>query len=616
MQPPPRPEDTRNLIVAVILSIAIIFGFDIFVTGPQRKALIERQRIEQLHQEQELQKPGANVGIPGEPAPLASAGPLARQAALALSERIMIDTPDLQGSIALSGARLDDLALKQYHETTERDSPLVQLFSPQGTAQAQYNLFGWVRPGSAQLGDLPGPDSLWQLSNGNKLTPQSPVTLTYMSAEGLRFTRTITVDERYLFRITDRVENLTDAPQTITPYGIVRRHGLAPDFRPNGVVHEGGVGILNDKREQKTWRALQKEKKTLEVSSSGGWLGLTDKYWLAALLPANSETILARIGLNANVASERIYEASYFGTARTLGARQSIEVEQRLFAGAKQVEILRHYAKSLSVPRLDEAVDWGRFSFLTRPFFEVLHFFFSKFGNFGIAILLLTVVVRLLVFPLADASFRSMAKMKKYQPQMTEIQTKYAADKQKQSQEMMELFKREKINPLAGCFPLLLQMPVFFALFKTLSVTIEMRHAPFFGWIQDLSAPDPSSWVNLFGLLPFDAPTNLPIVGFIFALGIWPLMYGVTMWLVQSMSPPAQDPTQRAVFAWMPVIMTLMFAGFAAGLVIYWTWSNCLSIVQQQFMMRRYGVETELDKLIARLRGKSNTTPPALPDAK
>lgn len=616
MQPPPRPEDTRNLIVAVILSIAIIFGFDIFVSGPQRKALIERQRIEQLHKEQALKNQGTVPGIPGEPAPLPSAGPLARQAALALSDRISIDTPDLQGSIALSGARLDDLALKQYRETTKRDSPLVQLFSPQGTAQAQYNVFGWVRPGSAQLGDLPGPDTLWQLATGSRLTPQSPVTLTYQSADGLRFARTITVDANYLFRITDRVENLTEAPQTITPYGIVRRHGLAPNFRPNGVVNEGGIGILNGKRWQKTWRALQKDKKAVEVSSAGGWLGLTDKYWLAALLPVNSETIQARMGLNPDVTSEPIYEASYFGAARTLGARQSLEIEQRLFAGAKRVDILRQYSRSLQIPRFDEAVDWGNFWFLTRPFFEVLHFFFSNFGNFGIAILLLTVVVRLLVFPLADASFRSMAKMKKYQPQMTEIQTKYAADKQKQSQEMMELFKREKINPLAGCFPLLLQMPVFFALFKTLSVTIEMRHAPFFGWITDLSAPDPTSWVNLFGLLPFHAPTNLPIVGYVFALGIWPMLYGITMWLVQSMSPPAQDPTQRAVFAWMPVIMTLMFAGFAAGLVIYWTWSNCLSIVQQQFMMRRYGVETELDKLIARLRGKTTTRPPALPDTK
>lgn len=597
MQPQQRPEDTRNLIIAVGLCMVILFGFDAFIIGPQRK-------IAQQARNAEIARQG-NVSGAGPVAVAPPPGPITRAAAIAASPRVPIATPTLSGSLSLAGGRIDDLTLLDFRETTKAGSPNVTLFTPQGAAQAFYGFFGWLRPGqNSGISDLPGPDTLWRLTSGARLTPDSPVTLAYDSAEGLRFTREIAVDSRYVFTLTDRVENLTTAAQTLTPFGIIRRHGLPPGFRPNSVVHEGAIAVLAGKREQRRWKALLDPKKAVDVTSTGGFIGLTDKYWLAGLIPDQSAPFVGHAGTNATVPGEALYEATGFGEARTIGAGGTFEITRHFFVGAKKVDVLRGYQKSLKVARLDEAVDWGNFWFLTRPFFEVLHFFNGWTGNFGAAILLLTLVVRAFVFPLADSSYKSMAKMRKYQPQIQEIQTTYKDDKPRQSQEMMALFQREKINPVAGCFPLLLQMPIFFALYKTLTVTIEMRHAPFFGWIRDLSAPDPTSWVNLFHLLPFDAPVGLPIIGGLFAIGIWPLLYGVTMWLVQSMSPPAQDPVQRAIFQWMPVLFTLMFAGVAAGLVIYWTWSNVLSIMQQQFMMRSYGVETELDKLIHRIKAR------------
>ncbi len=597
MQPQQRPEDTRNLIIAVGLCMAILFGFDAFILGPQRKIAHQARNAEIARTSQ---NPGAGPAAVAPPA-----GPIARAAAIAANPRVAIETPTLSGSLSLTGGRIDDLTLQGFRETTKAGSPNVTLFTPQGAAQAWYGFFGWLRPGqNSGISDLPGPDTLWRLESGTKLTPETPITLVYDSAEGVRFTRQISVDAQYLFTLTDQVENLAASAQTLTPFGIIRRHGLAPGFKPDGVVHEGAIGVLAGKREQKQWKTLHDPKKALDVTSTGGFIGLTDKYWLAGLIPDQSEQFLARASVNPAVPGERLYEATYFGQARTLGAGENVAITRHFFVGAKKVEVLRFYQKSLNVPRLDEAVDWGNFWFLTRPFFEVLHFFNGWTGNFGAAILLLTLVVRAFVFPLADSSYKSMAKMRKYQPQIQDIQNKYKDDKPRQSQEMMALFQREKINPVAGCFPLLLQMPIFFALYKTLTVTIEMRHAPFFGWIRDLSAPDPTSWVNLFGLLPFDAPVGLPIIGGLFAIGIWPLLYGVTMWLVQSMSPPAQDPVQRVIFQWMPVLFTFLFGGFAAGLVIYWTWSNVLSIIQQQFMMRRYGVETELDKLLHRIEAR------------
>ncbi|UFZ02594.1 membrane protein insertase YidC [Bradyrhizobium ontarionense] len=606
--------DNRNTIFAVILSGLVLILWQVFYNGPQ----MEKQRA-QAQMQAELAKkqapapqpdgtpaatpqPGAaatgNPNVPGGAAPAAGAV-LPREAAIAASPRVKIDTPRLTGSIALKGARIDDLALVQYRDTVDPTSPAIVLFSPSNTATPYYAEFGWVSAPGAKA-QAPDPSTVWQQDGSNALTSATPVKLTYDNGQGLTFRRTIAVDDHYLFSIKDEVTNTGSAPATLYPYGLISRHGT-PHVSGYYILHEGLIGYLGEKGLQEyTYKKIDDDKNA-EFTVTDAWMGITDKYWAAALLPASDAHLKARYQSNL-VDNVRRYQTDYLQDAQTVAPGATNTVSTRLFAGAKEAGVvginfpvggLGGYNQKLGLNHFDLLIDWGWFYFLTKPMFLALDFFYRFFGNFGISILLVTVLVKLLFFPLANKSYASMAKMKAIQPQLQALKERFPDDRMKQQQEMMEIYKKEKINPIAGCLPVALQIPVFFSLYKVLFVTIEMRHAPFYGWIKDLSAPDPTNLFTLFGLIPFD-PTQLPLFGHYLALGIWPIIMGITMWFQMKLNPTPPDPTQAMIFNWMPLIFTFMLAGFPAGLVIYWAWNNTLSVLQQGFIMRRNGVKVEL----------------------
>ncbi|GLH81945.1 membrane protein insertase YidC [Bradyrhizobium sp. SSBR45G] len=606
--------DNRNTILAVILSGLVLILWQVFYNGPQMEK--ERQRAQLQTELAKKQAPAAqgdaapaatpqpgaaatgSPTVPGGVAPAAGAV-LPREAAIAASPRVKIDTPRLTGSIALKGARIDDLALVQYRDTVDPTSPAIVLFSPSNTANPYYAEFGWV-PAAGASGNIPDRNTLWQQDGSNALTPSTPVKLTYDNGAGLTFRRTISIDDHYLFSIKDEVTNSGTAPATLFPYGLISRHGT-PHVSGYYILHEGLIGYLGEKGLQEyTYKKIDDDKNA-EFSVTDAWMGLTDKYWAAALLPASDAHLKARYQSNL-VDNVRRYQTDYLQDAQTVAPGATNTVSTRLFAGAKEAGVvginfplggLGGYNQKLGLNHFDLLIDWGWFYFLTKPMFLALDFFFRFFGNFGISILLVTVLVKLLFFPLANKSYASMAKMKAIQPQLAALKERYPDDRMKQQQEMMEIYKKEKINPIAGCLPVALQIPVFFSLYKVLFVTIEMRHAPFIGWIKDLSAPDPTNLFTLFGLIPFD-PTQLPLFGHYLALGIWPIIMGITMWFQMKLNPTPPDPTQAMIFNWMPLIFTFMLAGFPAGLVIYWAWNNTLSVLQQGFIMRRNGVKVEL----------------------
>jgi YidC/Oxa1 family membrane protein insertase len=433
--------------------------------------------------------------------------------------------------------------------------------------------------------------------------------LTYDNGQGLLFTRTLSVDDTYMFTVVDTVTNRGAAPVQLAPYASVQRQGLPADLSANMILHEGAVGYLGERLKLikfKDWK-----KKGVDASvSTGGWVGITDKYWLAAAVPQQKEEVRGAFRVS-TVNGVDVYEANYVGPTRTLAPGQQTTQTSRVFAGAKKVSVLQDYQNRLGIPRLDNAVDWGNFWFITRPIFWLLEKFHSAIGNFGLSILLLTVSVKVVFFPLANKSYESMSKMKKLQPQMEEIKKRFEKDPAKQQQEVMALYKREQVNPLSGCLPLVIQIPVFYSLYKVLFVTLEMRHAPFFGWIRDLSAPDPTTVLNLFGLIPWD-PAMTPLIGGFLAgplhIGAWPLVLGFTMWLQQAMSPPpSTDPTQKMIFQFFPIIFTFTLAHSPAGLVIYWSWNNLLTILQQYVIMRRLKVDNPIDDMVRRVSGRPAT---------
>ncbi len=435
--------------------------------------------------------------------------------------------------------------------------------------------------------------------------------LKYDNGDGLTFRRTIAIDERYLFTVKDEVTNVGNAPVTLYPFALISRHGT-PQVSGYYILHEGLIGYLGDHGLQELSYKKIDDAKEVKLQATNGWLGITDKYWASALLPDTTAQLQARFSSNL-VNGIRTYQTDYLQDAQTIAIGGTASANARLFAGAKEASVvginfpiggLGGYNKQLSLNHFDLLIDWGWFYFITKPMFLALDFFYHLVGNFGISILLVTVLVKLLFFPLANKSYASMAKMKSVQPQLAALKERYPDDKVKQQQEMMEIYKKEKINPIAGCLPVALQIPVFFSLYKVLFVTIEMRHAPFFGWIKDLSAPDPTNLFTLFGLLHFD-PTTVPLFGHYLALGVWPIIMGITMWFQMKLNPTPPDPTQQMIFAWMPLIFTFMLAGFPAGLVIYWAWNNTLSVLQQSFIMRRNGVKVELlDNLRATFASK------------
>lgn len=594
--------DHKNMILAIVLSALVLLGWQYFVGMPQ----MERQR-EQAQQQQAQQRtppatpdgrpqpqatptPGVPPQAPSAPGTPAAGQPLTREAALAASPRVPVETPRLAGSINLRGGRIDDLALKDYRVTVDPNSPPVILLSPSGSPTPFYAEAGWVPGGQAGVA-VPGPDTLWQREGDTgPLTVGKPVTLTWNNDQGLTFRRTITVDDRYLFTVKDEVVNNGSAPVTLHPYALVSRHGTPPTLGYY-ILHEGLVGVLNDKLEEVAYSDIEK-RKLINFDTTNAWLGITDKYWAATLLPETDKHLKARF-TSGMLGTQRTFQADYLLDAQTIQPGATGVANARLFAGAKEVSIVDGYEKELNLNRFELLIDWGWFYFVTKPMFFVIDWLFRLVGNFGVAILLVTVLIKLIFFPLANKSYASMAKMKMVQPQLMAIRDRYADDKMKQQQAMMELYKKEKINPLSGCLPILIQIPVFFALYKVLFVSIEMRHAPFFGWIKDLSAPDPTTIFNLFGLLPWD-PSIVPVIGPFLMLGVWPIIMGITMWVQMKMNPTPPDPTQKMLFDWMPIIFTFMLAGFASGLVIYWAWNNFLSVLQQGVIMRRHGAKIEL----------------------
>jgi YidC/Oxa1 family membrane protein insertase len=522
-----------------------------------------------------------------------------RTAALASSPRVAIATDSVQGSIALKGGRIDDLSLVKFRETVDPKSPPIVLLSPSGAADPFYAEFGWTSAAGSGA-KVPTADTLWKQVGSGALSVGHPVTLTYDNGEGLEFRRTIAVDDRYLFTIKDEVTNRGASAVSVYPYALISRHGTPPTAGYY-VLHEGLIGVLGEAGLQEyTYKNIE-DKKVVNFDITNGWLGITDKYWAATLLPDTNAHLKARFSTSM-LGTTKTYQTDYLLDAQTIAPGGTGSANARLFAGAKEVTTvginfpfvgIGGYNKELSLNHFDLLIDWGWFYFITKPMFLAMDFFYRLFGNFGLAILMVTVLVKIVFFPLANKSYASMAKMKAVQPQMTALRERYANDKAKQQQELMELYKREKINPLAGCLPIAIQIPVFFSLYKVLFVTIEMRHAPFFGWIHDLSAQDPTNVFNLFGLIPVD-PTLVPMVGHFLHLGAWPLIMGVTMWVQMKLNPAPPDPTQAMIFNWMPLIFTFMLANFPAGLVIYWAWNNSLSVLQQSVIMRKHGAKIEL----------------------
>jgi YidC/Oxa1 family membrane protein insertase len=562
-------QQQRNLFIAIALSLGILLFFQ-FYFAPKP---VPQQAAQQQQTAAPAAAPKPAPVAPGfEGAPPANAGP--RETVLAESPRTKIETPNLNGSIDLVGSRVDDLTLVKYHEDIDPKSPEIVLLAPDGTATPYFVELGWVA--SDPTVKVPGNDTHWT-SAGGELTPQHPIELSWDNGGGLTFHRTIAVDQDYMFTITQLVENHGQKPVTFYPYGLVSRSGLVP-VSTTYLLHEGPIGVFNGTLEDGIkYDALKSGEK--DFTSTGGWMGFTDKYWLVTLIPKQDEAVKARMRASARDNTE-VYQVDFTGTEHVAAPGGSATDSTRLFAGAKEVALLDNY-EAMGVPRFDRAIDFGWFYFLTKPIFLTLDFFYKMIGNFGLAIMLLTVLIKLIFFPLANKSYRAMSKMKLLQPEIAKLRERFPDDKAKLNQEMMALYKRVGANPMAGCLPIAIQIPVFFSLYKTLYVTIEMRHAPFYGWIHDLSVPDPTSFVNLFGLLPFTPPDFSYL-----HIGAWPLIMGVTMFLQQKLNPQPPDPMQAKMFMILPVVFTVMLAPFAAGLVIYWSWNNLLSIAQQWVIMR------------------------------
>ncbi|MER9404742.1 membrane protein insertase YidC [Mesorhizobium caraganae] len=598
-------ENNRNFYITIVLSVLILGLWQYFYVLPRSERQAEATRIEeQRAAEQKKAAEAANPGgttAPAAPGAIPNAPgtyvttPEGRAQEVAKTARVKIDTPSLAGSINLTGGRLDDLKLKHYTETVDKTSPQIQLLNPQALPTGYYAEIGFV--GSDTTGAVPGPETVWSVDGNATLTPATPVTLTFTNDKGLTFKRTISVDGDYMFTVSDAVQNSGSAPVTLSNYGRVIRFDK-PAVASSYVLHEGLIGVTGTEGLQEhKYADIEKNKLYTPSKSTDGWLGITDKYWAVTLVPTEKQPFQPHYAYYDN--GRPRYQSDFLTDPITIAAGQSATVETEIFAGAKEVNKINAYAQDRNIRLFDRLIDWGWFIWITKPMFWLIDTLYKFFGNFGLAILATTVVVKTLFFPLANKSYASMANMKKVQPKMLEIREKYADDKMKQQQAMMELYKTEKINPLAGCWPVALQIPVFFALYKVLYITIEMRHAPFFGWIQDLAAPDPTSIFNLFGLLPFAPPAFLP------HMGAWAVVMGITMFLQMRMNPTPPDPTQAQIFTWMPVIFTFMMGSFPAGLVIYWAWNNTLSILQQGVIMKRQGAKIELwDNLAALFRKK------------
>ncbi len=591
-------EENKNLMLAMALSALVIIGwFLIFPPEPP----VEVPATETA-QNAPASVQGDAAGLPAAdttataPA-IAATEAETREDALAKTSRVKIKTPRLDGSISLKGARIDDLHLTDYNVRLNDPSEKITLLSPTGSSNAYYALHGWTPYGGLTYDDVPHANTPWVLENGDVLTETTPVTLKWENGNGLTFRRTITVDADYMFNIEQSVENTTNTDVQIAPYGIIARHG-EPETIGFYILHEGVVRASDGEIEEIDYDDMPDEAidptenasiSAIDVTENG-WIGFTDKYWMTTLIPNAGQAFKS---VSKYTAGGDTYQTDARLPSMVIAAGSTQGITTSLFAGAKEYEIIKGYEREANVDSFIDSIDWGWFFFLTKPIFQVLHILNAWIGNMGWAIIGLTLLIKALLFPLAYKSYVSMARMKDLQPEMAALKEKHGDDRQAMQQDVMKLYKEKKVNPAAGCIPILLQIPIFFSLYKVIFVTIEMYHAPFVGWIHDLSAPDPSSFLNMFGLLPWGVPEAGTIFAF-FSIGVYPLLMGITMWLQQKLNPAPTDKTQAQIFAWMPWVFMFMLGQFAAGLVLYWVANNTITFIQQYTIMRSQGVKPDI----------------------
>lgn len=562
--------ENRNVIIAVILSTAILIGWSMFFENTDEA---QRKRLEiqgKTETQTNIQKPETPQTAKTNPTKAIS-----RSDALKESDRVFIENSNLSGSISLRGALIDDIILKNYRETLDKSSKPIVVLSPKKSEDGYFVESGWATTKS----DVKVPDnnSVWQIREGKKLTPASPVTLEWNNREGVVFSKKIELDDKYLFKITETIRNEKSKTIELFHYSQITKN-TKPNTENFYILHEGLIGVVDKNLKEETYSTIEKEKKT--YTGKSGWFGITDKYWMSAIIPESGKSFKGEYSF------ANSYKANFIISEPTIANPQkSTSNTLKIFIGAKEVYPIDNYTEKEKIDRFDLSIDWGWFYFITKPLFFVIDYIFKIVGNFGVAIIILTLLVRILFFPLNNYSFKSMAKMKVLQPEMLRIKELYKDDMKRTQQEMMALYKREKVNPLSGCLPILVQIPIFFAVYKMLFVTLEMRHAPFFGWIKDLSAADPTTIFNLFGLIPWNPPSFLMI-------GVWPILMGITMYFQMKLNPTPPDPIQAKIFAFFPLIMTVMLATFPSGLVVYWTVSNVLTMAQQYYIMKKTTVKT------------------------
>ena len=571
--------ESRNLILAIILSVGVLFIWSFFFEAPEQEMLngeIESGDVSEVNSNEldmeAIDEIERSLGI-------TENDNIGLDEALSADKRVKIETNSIVGSINLKGLRIDDIVLKKYNETQEEFSEKIRVLQPIDTYDGYEVTFGWIKNQDANF-ETPNAESIWEVSNNNAtLTSNNEVEFEWSNTTGQKFVTTIGLDEDYLFDITQEVKNNSNEEIIINNASKVTRK-QAPSLSGMFILHEGLLGVLQEKLELIDYDDLKDDEETLNFESDNGWVGITDKYWLAALIPDQNKSFKAIY----------TYDNGYIAYYRSLNATKVAAgsdhiVESQIFIGAKEAKLIDRYQEDYGIYNFDLAIDWGWFYFLTKPLFNVIYFFSELSGNFGLAIIILTVITRIVFFPLANWSFISMAKMKMLQPEMTRIKELHKDDRAQQQQALMALYKKEKVNPISGCLPILIQIPFFFAIYKMLFVSIEMRHAPFYGWIQDLAAKDPTTIFNLFGLIPWDPPSFMII-------GIWPVLMGLTMYIQQKLNPAPPDPIQARIFMFFPLFITILLAQFAAGLVIYWTTNNVLSIIQQWIINKRTTVKT------------------------
>ncbi len=564
------PEDMRNLIIFACASIVIWFLYETYILAPQAKALKDAKnaRAELILQDPQILEPVIDIS---------------RDEAITQTQdlRIPFDNGEVFGSISLKGGMIDDLSLRSYYNTLEKKEN-VAIFTPSQTKGARYVDYGWVSGDKAL--SLPNASSIWQVQGNQLLTPDTPITLTWNNGKGLRFERLISLDDKYVFNVTQKVFNTSGADVTLYPYALISQTDIPADYGRTWVSHEGPIGFIGEELEQMTYSAMAKDP-SKKIEAENGWIGISDKYWLTALMPSQDTISKYRFKYTPDPVTKKRnrYQTDYTGAPMVISAGGEAETSYNLYAGAKEVLVLEDYQDKLGINNFDLAVDFGWFWFFTYPFFLALHYIGLYVGNMGVAILILTAILRTAVFPLTNISYRSFAKMKVVAPQITELREKHGDDKEKLQADIVKLYQKEGVNPMSGCLPILVQIPIFFAFYKILFATIEIRHTPFFGWIKDLSAMDPTSVFNLFGLLPYNVPEFLMI-------GAWPCMMLVVMLVQKKLNPPPQDKMQRDMMNFFPFFITFIMAKFASGLVIYWTFSALLSIIQQAIIMRSMNV--------------------------